>query len=160
MKYAFLTGLMTLCSGCGSTQSVQSAAEVKSKESTYNESARTANGMEEISKKEAAAELIGTSDTDIAGLWEMTVNSPRGERTNTLTISEKNGVCNGTTENDSFTINKNGKELIWSITLETPIGSMKANYKGIIDGDVMNGTMEMTSGMMAGREMDFTAIRK
>lgn len=97
---------------------------------------------------------------DVTGDWEMTVKSPRGERTSTLTFAQtgenlavKTTGMGGQEITGTGTVK--GSDIEWSITRSTPQGEFTVTYKGKIEGDKMSGTM-----VMGERTMEWTAVRK
>ena len=84
---------------------------------------------------------------DMSGDWELTTESPRGERTSTISI-----VQNG----DKITVTMGGRggemtcegtikenKIEWSITRETPRGEFTMTYSGTVEGDTMSGEFEI-----------------
>lgn len=101
-----------------------------------------------------------TQDIDVSGDWELTSQSPRGERTRTVHF-EQDG------ENLTVTMQMRGREVTgegklsgntieWSFTLSTPRGEFTITYKGTVEGDTMSGEVQM--GDFGSRE--WTAKRK
>lgn len=107
----------------------------------------------------AAAALYGI-DVDVSGTWELTMQSPRGERTSEITIAQ---------EGDKITVTMpgrqggemtgegtvSGNEIEWSITRSTQRGEFTLTYKGTVSGDTMTGTVDMR-----GNAMEWTAKKK
>lgn len=101
---------------------------------------------------------------DVSGTWEMTRQTPRGERVSDMTIVQEGNeitvtmpgfggeemVGKGTVEENNIS---------WEMTFETPRGEMTLTYKGTIDGDSMSGTVEMGDGGGPG-PMEWTATKK
>ncbi len=140
MKYILLTIIVIAASSCGAVQNSQ--------QTTENEASPTVGTT--------ASTLL----TSPAGEWEMTVNSPRGTRTSILTITDSNGELTGRNDSGTFKITAKGNILSWTSSMDTPMGSMEANYSATVEGDAMTGIMEMTSGGMAGRKMEFEGKKK
>ena len=97
---------------------------------------------------------------DVTGKWEMTMQSPRGERTHTIEMKQNGEELtvisegrNGETREAKGTVKENKIE--WSMTRETPRGTFTMSYTGIIDGDTMSGEAEF--GQMG--NMEWTAKR-
>ena len=94
------------------------------------------------------AGLALAEDADIAGSWKMTSKTPRGERTQTITIEQDGANIKVTTSNrrgDATTGvgTVEGSKISWKISRETPRGTFEINYVGTINGDTMTGTMQM-----------------
>ena len=106
--------------------------------------------------------FAGAWDVDVTGDWEMTMESPRGgEMTRTVHFEqdgEKITVTMESRRGEEVTAEGTikGKEIEWTISRETPRGAMTMAYKGTVDGDTMNGTVEMGDFGSA----DWTAKRK
>lgn len=83
----------------------------------------------------------------VAGSWEITVNSPRGEMTNPMTIAqdgEKITVTMTTQRGESTgqgTVKGNAIE--WSVVRTTPRGEFTVVYKGTVEGNTMSGQAQM-----------------
>jgi DNA-binding beta-propeller fold protein YncE len=92
--------------------------------------------------------LVTAQNVDVTGDWEMTTQSPRGERTQTIHI-EQDG------ENITVTMQgRGGEELTaegtvkgnkieWSMTRSTPRGDFTITYTGTVEGDTMSGEAQM-----------------
>ncbi len=96
----------------------------------------------------------------IIGTWEMTINAPGGKDTGILTFYDDGGTLKVKNDNGSYNVSSNDSKYNWQMTKETPMGEMDFKVNTTIDGDTMSGTMEMISGMAAGRKVAFTASRK
>lgn len=95
---------------------------------------------------------ITAAMVDIAGTWEMTMQSPRGERVSEMTIAQEGDEMTG-----EGTVK--GNDVSWEVTMEGPNGEMTMTYSGTIDRNSMSGTMEMGGGMGMG-PMEWTAEKK
>jgi uncharacterized protein (DUF2147 family) len=99
----------------------------------------------------ALAAAVGLAQSaapaNVGGAWEITVTTPRGDRTSDMTI-----VQDG--ENIKVTVTSprgettgegtiKGNEISWTVTRTTPRGEMTSTYKGKVDGDTMSGDVEM-----------------
>ena len=92
--------------------------------------------------------LLTAQNVDVTGDWEMTTQSPRGERTQTIHI-EQDG------ENITVTMQgRGGEELTaegtvkgnkieWCMTRSTPRGDFTITYTGTVEGDTMSGEAQM-----------------
>ncbi len=94
-----------------------------------------------------AAVTAHAADVSVAGAWAMTVTTPRGERTSTLTFVQDGEKLTVTSKNDrgesKGTGTLKGSDIEWSITRTTPMGEMTFTYKGKVDGDTMSGETTM-----------------
>jgi len=96
----------------------------------------------------AVAALAAYAETaNVAGAWDITVNTPRGEMTNPMTIAqdgEKITVTMTSPRGESTgqgTVK--GNEIEWSVTRTTPRGEFTVVYKGTVAGDTMSGQAQM-----------------
>ena len=84
---------------------------------------------------------------NVTGQWEITSQSPRGERTSTVEMIQKGEeltVKMATRRGDVMEAKGTVKEdkIEWSVTRDTPRGKFTITYKGIISGDTMKGEAE------------------
>jgi hypothetical protein len=100
--------------------------------------------------------LLSAQDIDLTGDWEMTSQTPRGERTQTIHIdqdSEKltvtmQGGFRGGQEGGEITAEGTiqGNKVEWSFSRSTPRGEFTVKYTGTVDGDTMTGEVERGQG--------------
>ena len=98
---------------------------------------------------------------DVSGEWDFTLQTPRGERTSTITIVQDGekitvtmpGFRGGEVTGEGTV---KGNEIEWSITRSTPQGEFTVTYKGTVEGTAMSGTAEM--GQMG--TMEWSAKKK
>ncbi len=103
---------------------------------------------------------VQESSNPIIGTWEMAINAPGGKDTGILTFYDDSGKLKVKNDKGSYHVSGSGSNYNWQMTKETPMGAMDFKVNTTIDGNKMSGTMEMISGMAAGRKVDFTASRK
>ncbi len=96
----------------------------------------------------------------IIGTWVMTINAPGGKDKDILTFYDDSGELKVKNDKGSYKVSDSGSNYNWPMTKKTPMGEMDLKVNATIDGNKMSGTMEMISGMAAGRKVDFTASRK
>lgn len=106
------------------------------------------------------AALAVAADAGVAGKWKMTTKSPRGERTQEITLEQKGEALTvmskdrqGNDVKSEGTVK--GADITWTSKRTGPMGEMVIVYKGKIEGGKMSGTVafgEMGSG-------DWTAER-
>jgi len=99
--------------------------------------------------------LLNGQDIDLTGDWEMTTESPRGERTQTIHIEHdgekltvtmtggpgrRGGQGGGGEITAEGTIRGNKAE--WSFTRNTPRGDFTTKYTGTVEGDTMIGEVD------------------
>ena len=92
--------------------------------------------------------LLSAQNADVAGDWEMTSQSPRGEVTRALHFDQEGENIKVTMEGfrgeeitGEGTIQ--GNKIEWTMSMSTPRGDFTLTYKGTVDGDSMSGTVEM-----------------
>jgi len=91
--------------------------------------------------------LLNAQDVNVTGDWEMTTQSPRGERTSdvhfdqegekltvTMQIRGEEATAEGTVK---------GNKIEWSVTRSTERGDFTISYSGTIEGDNMSGEAQM-----------------
>ena len=99
--------------------------------------------------------LLSGQDIDLTGDWEMTTESPRGERTQTIHIEQdgdkltvtmaggpgrRGGQGGGGEITAEGTIK--GNKVEWSFTRNTPRGDFSTKYTGTVEGDTMSGEVD------------------
>lgn len=108
-----------------------------------------------------AALGLAAQNADVAGDWQLTLQTPRGERSMDMSIVQEGekitvtmrGMRGGESTGEG-TIKGNAIE--WSITRSTPRGEFTSSYKGTVEGDTMSGTVEMGNF----GTMEWTATKK
>jgi DNA-binding beta-propeller fold protein YncE len=92
--------------------------------------------------------LLTAQDVNVTGDWEMTTQSPRGERTQTIHIEqdgEKITVTMQGRQGEEITAEGTvkGNKIEWSMTRSTPRGDFTITYTGTVEGDTMSGEAQM-----------------
>lgn len=100
--------------------------------------------------------LLSGQDINVTGDWEMTSETPRGERTQTihieqdgekLTITMQGGMRGGQGGGEMTAEGTiQGYKVEWSFTRSTPRGEFTIKYTGTVDGDTMTGEVERGQG--------------
>lgn len=85
-----------------------------------------------------------TATADLAGIWTLTVESPRGTQHPTLTINRNDtgysGVYAGARgELPIPVIESDGTSFSFPLTISMPMGDMDLEYKGTVNGEHMSG---------------------
>jgi hypothetical protein len=109
---------------------------------------RTMAGFLVLGFLAGAAYLAAQAKIDVSGAWELTMTTPRGERTSTITFKQdgENLTVVTTGRNDeeiTGTGTLKGADIEWSITRTTPRGEFTMTYKGKVEGDTMAGEAQM-----------------
>jgi len=97
---------------------------------------------------------------DVTGDWEMTVQSPQGERTMKISFVQTGESLEVKMEGfQGEEMKGTGKvkdnDIEWTFTMNGPQGEMSITNKGKVDGDTMKGTVSL--GEMG--DMEWTAKR-
>jgi hypothetical protein len=108
----------------------------------------------------ASSALVFAAEAGVTGKWKMTTKSPRGERTQEITLEQKSEALTVTSKDRQGNDVKSegtvkGADITWTTKRTGPMGEMVIVYKGKVDGGKMSGTVafgEMGSG-------DWTAER-
>lgn len=84
----------------------------------------------------------------IDGTWNLTMQTPMGERASSVTLSSAGGSLTGTqtAEGDSAPINDgtvNGNNARWSVAITNPM-PLTLTFDGNVNGDDMSGDMMIT----------------
>ena len=80
------------------------------------------------------------------GTWNLTMNTPMGERTSTLTLSTAGGTLTGKQEAEGNTTDiadgtVNGNDVSWQVSITNPM-PLTLTFNGTVDGDTLNGTAD------------------
>ena len=95
-----------------------------------------------------------------AGTWQLTVNTPMGTQTPTLTLAEEGGKLSGTLQSPMFSTDFGdgtieGNDLSWAMTIEAMGQKIELTVAATLDGDSMSGKMNSPMGAS-----DFTGKRE
>jgi hypothetical protein len=92
--------------------------------------------------------FLCAQDANVAGDWEMTSQTPRGEMTRALYFDQDGQKIKVTMEGfrgeeitGEGTVQ--GNTIEWTMTMSTPGGDFTLTYKGTVEGETMSGTVEM-----------------
>ena len=80
------------------------------------------------------------------GTWNLTMQTPMGERRSTLTLSTAGGTLTGKQEAEGNTTDiaegtVNGNELSWKVSITNPM-PLTLTFNGTVDGNTLNGTAD------------------
>jgi hypothetical protein len=80
------------------------------------------------------------------GTWNLTMNTPMGERRSTVTLSTSGGALSGTQEAEGNTTeiaagSINGNDVSWQVSITNPM-PLTLTFSGTVDGDRLNGTAD------------------
>ena len=80
------------------------------------------------------------------GTWNLTMQTPMGERRSTLTLSTAGGTLTGKQEAEGNTTDiadgtVNGNELSWKVSITNPM-PLTLTFTGTVDGDTLSGSAD------------------
>ena len=80
------------------------------------------------------------------GTWNLTMDTPMGERRSTLTLSTSGGTLTGTQEAEGNTTEiadgtANGNDLSWKVSITNPM-PLTLTFSGTVDGNALTGTAD------------------
>jgi hypothetical protein len=101
---------------------------------------------------------LNALEADVTGDWEMTMTTPRGERTSNIHFDQEGekitvtmeGMRGGEMKGEGTV---KGNEIEWTVTMETQRGEFSISYSGKVEGDTMSGEFQMRD-----RTIEWTAI--
>ena len=92
---------------------------------------------------------IFAAEVDVNGKWDMTISTPRGERSTTAEFVQEGEdltvVVQGRQGEVEAKGSVKGSDIEWTIRRETSRGTFELVYKGKVDGDTMEGTVQFGS---------------
>ena len=80
------------------------------------------------------------------GTWNLTMNTPMGERRSTVTLSTSGGTLTGMQEAEGNTTEiaggtVSGNDLSWQVSIIDPM-PLTLTFSGTVDGNSLNGTAD------------------
>jgi hypothetical protein len=83
----------------------------------------------------------------VDGTWNLTMETPMGERTATLEVTSAGGALSGKqsaegNSTDIFDGTVNGNDVAWKVSITSPM-PMTLEYTGSVAGDAMTGQMQI-----------------
>jgi len=93
------------------------------------------------------AGTFGAENVNVTGKWDLTIVSPRGERTGPAQFKQDGEALTVIAQGrDGEEVESKGSvkgtAIEWSSTRETPRGEITIAFKGTVEGDSMKGTVE------------------
>lgn len=84
----------------------------------------------------------------VDGTWELTMQTPMGERTSSVTLASADGTLTGTqtAEGNSTDIvdgTVSGNSVGWKVSITNPM-PLTLEFSGTVDGDDMSGDMNIS----------------
>ena len=91
--------------------------------------------------------MSSAQDVNVTGDWEMTTQSPRGERTSDIHFEQDGEKLTVTMQMMGQEVTAEGtvkgNKIEWSVTRSTQRGDMTISYSGTVEGDTMSGEAQM-----------------
>jgi hypothetical protein len=80
------------------------------------------------------------------GTWNLTMNTPMGERRSTLTLAASGGSLTGRQEAEGNTSDiasgtVSGNDVSWQVSITNPM-PLTLTFNGTVDGDSLSGTAD------------------
>ena len=95
----------------------------------------------------AASTAVRAEDVNLAGTWNLSIESPQGTRTPVMTLTQSGNVVTGTYRSQSREGTVSGKvtgnDFILDVKLPTQSPEFSLAYKGRVTADAMQGTVVM-----------------
>jgi hypothetical protein len=94
-----------------------------------------------------SAQTVPAKPADIAGVWEMTTETPQGPMTSDATFTQdKEKITFSTTGPQGMEMKGEGtvkgQDVEWTVLLSGPMGEFTLTYKGKVDGETMAGEVQ------------------
>jgi hypothetical protein len=90
---------------------------------------------------------LSAQEVNVTGDWEMTLTTPRGERTQEVHFEQEGEKLTVTMQGRGGEVTAEGtvkgNEIEWTVTRSTPRGEFTMTYTGKIDGDTMSGEIQI-----------------
>ncbi len=90
---------------------------------------------------------LSAQEINVTGDWEITITTPRGERTQDINFKQEGEKLTATMQGRRGEVTAEGtvkgNEIEWTITRSTPRGEFTMTYTGKIEGDTMSGEVQM-----------------
>lgn len=114
---------------------------------------------ESTEDKTAAGESAASSESELAGDWTLTIDTPRGVQHPVLSIQRNNSGYTATYSGRQGVltideVTRDGNRFAFPLSITVPIGTIEVSYEGVIDGDRMTGVVGNPRG-----EVPFTGER-
>jgi hypothetical protein len=108
-----------------------------------------------------APPLTAQGNADIVGTWEMTTNSPEGDRTNTMVVTSEGGKLKGVAKSERGeraydSVEVKGSDITIVLTIDYNGMAMVITYSGKIDKAAMKGDADF-GGLATGT---WSAVKK
>lgn len=89
-------------------------------------------------------------NANVAGTWNLQVETPNGTGTPSVTFKQDGGTLTGTYKGrmgeSELKGTINGNDIKWTVTVHPQGGEMNIDYVGTVDGDTMKGKVSSPMG--------------
>jgi hypothetical protein len=94
-----------------------------------------------------AAQTVPAKPADVAGVWELTTQTPQGDMTADATfVQDKDAIKFSMTGPQGMEMKGEGtvkgQDVEWTVLLSGPMGEFTLTYKGKVDGETMSGEVQ------------------
>ena len=84
----------------------------------------------------------------VDGTYDIEMTTPMGKRTSKVTLKSSGNTLSGTVASDLGTVNfdggtVDGDSVAFSMNVSGPMGQMKLDYSGKVEGDNISGTVQL-----------------
>ena len=84
----------------------------------------------------------------VDGTYDIEMTTPMGKRTSKVTLKSSGNTLSGTVASDLGTVNfdggtADGDSVAFSMNVSGPMGQMKLDYSGKVEGDNISGTVQL-----------------
>jgi hypothetical protein len=90
---------------------------------------------------------LSAQEVNVTGDWEVTMTTPRGERTQEVHFKQEGEKLTVTMQGRGGEVTAEGtvkgNEIEWAVTRSTPRGEFTMKYTGKIEGDTMSGEVQI-----------------
>jgi hypothetical protein len=84
----------------------------------------------------------------VAGTWKLSMKTPFGVQTPTLSIDENGGKLEGANgPADIQEVQIDGNSFSFNSKVKTPMGTFPVSFRGTVSGDEMEGTYKSMAGV-------------
>lgn len=97
-----------------------------------------------------AAFFATENPVDVSGKWNLSTETPRGQRTTEISIAQDGEQITVTMESRRGGTSESqgtvkGNKISWTVSRETPRGTMEISYTGMVEDGKMSGTVSFGS---------------
>ena len=98
--------------------------------------------------------MVAADDVDVSGDWVLTLDTPRGPRTQGVRFVQEGNSITATPLENADTISEgsgtiDGNKITWSWSVVSPRGTSTVTFVGTVSGDTMSGSRNRNRGQAA-----------